>query len=225
MNRRNFLKTGAVFAAMMSVKPVLAADLLIKTQNNISGEFSLDILTGKPDRALFAAERLIKKYFEGKVSYNENILQGRFITDIVMVKNGALVNYKAETGEFAEKLKSLAIEAEAGKTLENPWLITFSSAENQKPAKIKIHSYDQIIKVIDLDKNDFSEVEIEGKLGISKFHISNGEIRMTNAPCGHKTCLQTGAISKTGGSIVCIPNMVRAIIEGNSKSPVDAVTG
>lgn len=225
MNRRNFLKSTALMAAMMSVKPVFAADLFSKTRRDISGVFSLDIITENPDKAVFAAERFIKKFFDGKISYNENVMKGRFTSDIVMVKNGALINYKSENSDLAERLRVLASEAGAGNVPENPWLISFSAGGDQKPGKIKIHSGDQIVKVIDISKHDYTELEIEGRLGISRFHLSDGAIRMTGAPCGHKTCMQAGAVSATGGSIVCIPNMVRAIIEGNGKSPVDAVTG
>lgn len=225
MNRRNFLKSTAVLAAMMSVKPVFAADLFRKTEKDISGAFSLDIITGNPDRAVFAAERFIKKFYDGKVSYSENIIKGTFASDIVMVKNGTLINYKSESSEIAKNLKVLATEAESGSVLENPWLISFSAGGDLKPGRIKIHSGDQLVRIIEVDKHDYTELEIEGKLGVSKFHLSDGSIRMTSAPCGHQTCMQAGAISKTGGSIVCIPNMVRAIIEGNGKPRVDAITG
>lgn len=44
--------------------------------------------------------------------------------------------------------------------------------------------------------------------------ISGGSVRMTYATCPDKICVKTGAVSKTGHSIVCAPHKVVVLITG-----------
>jgi hypothetical protein len=51
--------------------------------------------------------------------------------------------------------------------------------------------------------------------------IKNGEAYMATADCPDKTCVITGKISRTGESIICLPNKVSVVIRGRitSKTP------
>ena len=44
--------------------------------------------------------------------------------------------------------------------------------------------------------------------------ISGGEVSVTGASCKNQVCVRHGAISKTGESIVCLPNRLVVTIEG-----------
>lgn len=58
-------------------------------------------------------------------------------------------------------------------------------------------------------------------LAHAKVAISDGTIAITQADCPDQVCVKTGAISRSGQSIVCVPNHIVITIHG--KSPVDAV--
>lgn len=55
-----------------------------------------------------------------------------------------------------------------------------------------------------------AEIELDG-LTVC---ISDGEVWVANANCPDKTCEHTGKISRSGQSIVCLPNGVTVTISG-----------
>ncbi|MFI3170980.1 MAG: NusG domain II-containing protein [Eubacteriales bacterium] len=54
--------------------------------------------------------------------------------------------------------------------------------------------------------------------------IQDGEAYMIEATCPDGLCLHQGAISKSGESIICLPNEVVVVGSGNSESEFDATT-
>lgn len=55
--------------------------------------------------------------------------------------------------------------------------------------------------------------------------IYGGSVRMTYATCPDQICVKTGAISKSGQSIVCAPHKIVVIITGgDDAAAVDAIT-
>lgn len=46
--------------------------------------------------------------------------------------------------------------------------------------------------------------------------ISNGSVSVTEASCKNQVCVRHGSISRTGESIVCLPNRLVVSIEGGS---------
>lgn len=62
--------------------------------------------------------------------------------------------------------------------------------------------------------NDSNTIEISGK-----------SVRMTEASCPDRICIKTGAISRSGQSIVCAPHRIVVTIIGDREpSPYDAIT-
>lgn len=55
--------------------------------------------------------------------------------------------------------------------------------------------------------------------------ISDGHAAVTEANCGDHTCVRTGAISREGERIVCLPHRMTVTIEGGAASGFDAGTG
>ena len=49
--------------------------------------------------------------------------------------------------------------------------------------------------------------------------IKDGYAYMTEADCPDRTCVKTGKISKTGESIVCLPNKISVVIRGAGNGP------
>jgi len=55
--------------------------------------------------------------------------------------------------------------------------------------------------------------------------IENGSVRVISSPCPEKICILTGAISRPGNWIACLPSGIFLRIEGKSRGgEPDAVT-
>ncbi len=53
--------------------------------------------------------------------------------------------------------------------------------------------------------------------------IRDGAAAITEANCGDRTCVRTGAISRQGETIVCLPHKLVVEITENGDSPFDSV--
>lgn len=57
------------------------------------------------------------------------------------------------------------------------------------------------------------DVDIQGKLGITKIKIKNKEVSIISSPCPHKTCVQSPTLKKIGDWNACLPNQVFVYIK------------
>ena len=55
--------------------------------------------------------------------------------------------------------------------------------------------------------------------------ISGGTAAVIEANCGDHTCVNTGAVSREGEAIVCLPHRLVVRIEGGEASAFDAAAG
>lgn len=79
---------------------------------------------------------------------------------------------------------------------------------------------DEIVAQLELDKSgDYIFPEFEGMV----FTVADGAISVTESNCGDHTCIRTGAISRSGEVIVCVPNKAAVTIENNEQSDLDVV--
>jgi hypothetical protein len=53
-----------------------------------------------------------------------------------------------------------------------------------------------------------------GPIGETSIVISNGSVHVHDSDCRNKVCISAGSISKVGQWIVCLPNNVFVMIEG-----------
>lgn len=60
--------------------------------------------------------------------------------------------------------------------------------------------------------------------GTNVLVIENGEAYVVDSQCPDRTCERTGRIKYSGESIICLPNRVAVIIEGNAEDGVDFVS-
>ena len=67
-------------------------------------------------------------------------------------------------------------------------------------------------------------IPVDGKLGTTKVEIVGTGVRVLDSPCPHKLCVKSGTISRSGETLVCLPNGVVIRIEGGEKPSVDAVS-
>lgn len=57
------------------------------------------------------------------------------------------------------------------------------------------------------------DVEIQGKLGITKVRIKSNEVKILSSPCPNKTCVQSAPLKKVGDWNACLPNQVFVYIK------------
>ena len=72
--------------------------------------------------------------------------------------------------------------------------------------------------------SDDQTVEVKKNGHINIIKIEDGKVRMESASCKNQVCVNTGRISHSGQSIVCLPNRVSVTIEGK-EGEYDAVSG
>ena len=53
--------------------------------------------------------------------------------------------------------------------------------------------------------------------------IAGGQAAVREANCGDHTCVRTGAISREGEVIVCLPHHLTVRVEGGDAAPFDGV--
>ena len=69
------------------------------------------------------------------------------------------------------------------------------------------------------------EITISKSGHINKFRIKDGTVDMIKASCKNQICVHEAKISRSGQSIVCLPNRVSIVIEGKGGDDYDTVSG
>ena len=84
---------------------------------------------------------------------------------------------------------------------------------------VKIEVASKTVAHLPLDEDTVYNVEINGKT-TNTVEIKDGKVDVTYADCPDKICANHRKISKSGESIICLPNKVVVSIEGD-KTEVD----
>jgi hypothetical protein len=67
-----------------------------------------------------------------------------------------------------------------------------------------------------------TRVLVRGPLGVTEVVIAGGAVRVIDSPCAEKICIITGAVSRPGAWIACLPNQVFVRVTGKDEQGVDA---
>ena len=79
----------------------------------------------------------------------------------------------------------------------------------------------KLYKEVPLSKDD--KIVVESEYGKNTVVIENGAVRITDSDCPGKDC-EAGKISKSSRSLVCLPNRLTVIINGEkTKDETDVV--
>jgi hypothetical protein len=70
--------------------------------------------------------------------------------------------------------------------------------------------------VLKLSLREDRTVGVAGLAGETTIEIANGSARFTSSPCPHKTCVERGAVSRSGEWIACVPNGIIATVTGEA---------
>jgi hypothetical protein len=66
-------------------------------------------------------------------------------------------------------------------------------------------------------------LDFPGPLGVTTVEIRDGAVRISSSPCPNQPCVASGAVSKPGQWIACLPNKILVRIEGSGEEEgVDA---
>ena len=84
---------------------------------------------------------------------------------------------------------------------------------------VRIEVASKTVASLPIDEDTVYNVEIGGKI-TNVVEIKGGEVSVISADCPDKICVNHRAISKSGESIICLPNKVVVSIEGD-KTEVD----
>ena len=79
-----------------------------------------------------------------------------------------------------------------------------------------------LLYTLDLRQN--RTLTVSGPAGENIITVADGKVFVSHADCPDQICVKHGALQKTGGPIVCLPN--RLTIEwANADSQIDALSG
>lgn len=73
--------------------------------------------------------------------------------------------------------------------------------------------------------NQDRDVILKGPIGYTLLKIQNGQAWIVEAPCSYQICKRMGKISRTGQTLVCVPNRIFITVEGKKALDIDAVSG
>lgn len=90
---------------------------------------------------------------------------------------------------------------------------------NSKYVEIEVKG--KLFKKLPLDNNSSEKITVETDLGTNVIEISNGKVRVIDADCPDKICIQDGAISTPGSMLVCLPHKVVVQIKGQNTEADD----
>ena len=81
-------------------------------------------------------------------------------------------------------------------------------------------------EVIQAPLADDKRFSVDGPLGKTEVEIKDKRVRVTDSPCGRKTCVYAGWIDKPYQTIICMPNHVMIRLTGNGdNNELDGITG
>jgi hypothetical protein len=92
---------------------------------------------------------------------------------------------------------------------------------NNKYVEIEVKG--KLYKKLPLDNSSNERIQIQTDLGYNIVEVSAGKVRIIDADCRDKICIQDGTISKPGGMLVCLPHKVVVQIKGQN-SDTDALS-
>ena len=67
-------------------------------------------------------------------------------------------------------------------------------------------------------------VQIDTAYGSNTLRIEGGRVRMEEADCPNKDCVEKGAISKTGQIILCLPHKLSVTVVNEGEEAPDAIS-
>lgn len=97
------------------------------------------------------------------------------------------------------------------------------TAAVKKPGETLVISLDgEIYREVSLNEDQRIEIKKEG-VTVNVLDIRDGKADMKSATCPDKLCVHQNPVSKSGESIVCLPNKVVVEVKGEKKGDFDSI--
>ncbi len=225
MNRRNFLKsTAAVSAGLFAMNKLFSRGTDYVKKYDVPFTLDLEILTDKSGKVLERISEALPKIYPYSTRIVISQLTGKYMGDIVLIKNNRLFNYKISDDKLSAFLRNLNKDFGITGNVNEPELICISSANSSiQPRYINVYKNNILIDRHDINvqKNDLHILSDKGELYYS---INDKSVRVEHSSCRHKTCEKAGAINKANQNLICIPNKIRISIDGYGPEKYDAIT-
>lgn len=93
------------------------------------------------------------------------------------------------------------------------------SGDRDNAHLVKIRSGGKVFGTYDLSRDRTIDIN-----GTNRLVIEDGQAWMEWADCPDQVCVRHRAVSKTGESIICLPNRVVISVEGPEESGLDGMT-
>lgn len=100
-------------------------------------------------------------------------------------------------------------------------VLCYLPGSSEKPAYVEIYHNGNLVKTMDLSREE--SYTVEGDY-VNVITVSGGSVAITHSDCPGMDCVYSGSIRFTGRSLVCLPNGVEVRIVG-SAGDVDFVVG
>jgi hypothetical protein len=216
MDRRTFFKISSLTlgaAAAFSITSAPLKRLLAGTKQN--NNFSIELITDDADKAAKLVEQYISglDLMRGPISYSEYESDKAESGDIVLINDGKLLNYKTGSGDMERGAKEIASALNLPRIIGSPRRLKFSTidAESTAGSFLVFHKEKLVRKIEAAAQNE--NISLSGTKGELRLNVSSRKARVTASSCTHKNCVNSGSISLTGESLVCIPNEIHIIAE------------
>lgn len=223
MNRREFLNKGALlFSASLFGSRLLATEKTSAAQT----EYVFNIITDRADLAIKKFDQFLRQNpaLGRNWRFEECLLPGHHLTDLVMTENRSLVNFRETDGRLAAQLQDFSKALGLLRKAENPALLKFSATNGAaRPETVQVFRNNLLLKTVDIRK-DHRGIAVPGVKGEIIFSVSKQAVKIEKAACTHKTCMQMGSIAQAGQSLVCVPNQINITIKGARPHGVDGIT-
>ncbi len=213
MNRRNFLLASTMAVAAGTILPS-ALKAIGKNNLPVSEEnFSLEVITGNPDKASAMLEAFAKQgnFGMGNLKYAEYSIAGNAVGDIVFVRNGRLIDFTKSSDSLYEGLKDIRKTLSLPSLIENPVRLRLFTKSESEAKKVFVMQKGEIVKQIDMSM--YGNYSFMGKAGVTKVNVSESGVRITDSDCKYKICSKMKAITKAGDFLTCIPNELHIFAE------------
>jgi hypothetical protein len=92
--------------------------------------------------------------------------------------------------------------------------INSNKAYNSKYVVIEVQG--KLFKRLPLDNSRNERIQVNTELGSNIIEVANGKVKILDADCPDKICIQDGSISKPNQILVCLPHKVVVQIKGEN---------
>ena len=92
------------------------------------------------------------------------------------------------------------------------------------PTRAVVRQNGAVLCTLPLKADAEKEILSPDGSGFNLVRVQSGTVCIADADCPDRACVRTGAISRAGETLVCLPHRLTITLEGAAGSALDAVT-